>query len=82
MSVSAEFGGWPWVVLMILRSSIAFNIVLVGYHVPPIMLFNADLVRREVVRTLTSADTPGLHNKIPAYKIFARGWVAQKSFCS
>ena len=24
--------------------------------------------------------TPGLHNKIPAYKIFARGWVAQKSF--
>ena len=26
--------------------------------------------------------TPGLHNKIPAYKIFARGWVAQKSCCS
>ena len=26
--------------------------------------------------------TPGLHNKIPAHKIFARGWVAQKSFCS
>ena len=24
--------------------------------------------------------TPGLHNKIPAHKIFARGWVAQKSF--
>ena len=24
--------------------------------------------------------TPGLHNKIPAYKIFARGCVAQKSF--
>ena len=21
--------------------------------------------------------TPGLHNKIPAQKIFARGWVAQ-----
>ena len=26
--------------------------------------------------------TPGLHNKIPAHKIFARGWVAQKLFCS
>ena len=25
--------------------------------------------------------TPGLHNKIPAHKIFARVWVAQKSFC-
>ena len=24
--------------------------------------------------------TPGLHNKIPAHKIFARGWVAQTSF--
>ena len=24
-------------------------------------------------------DTPGLHNKIPAHKIFARVWVAQKS---
>ena len=23
--------------------------------------------------------TPGLHNKIPALKIFARGWVAQES---
>ena len=26
--------------------------------------------------------TPGLHNKIPALKIFARGWVAQKYICS
>ena len=25
----------------------------------------------------TNQNTPGLHNKIPAYKIFARGWVAQ-----
>ena len=25
--------------------------------------------------------TPGLHNKIPALKIFARGWVAQESIC-
>ena len=25
---------------------------------------------------------PGLHNKIPAHKIFARVWVAQKSFFS
>ena len=25
------------------------------------------------------AFTPGLHNKIPALKIFARGWVAQES---
>ena len=23
--------------------------------------------------------TPGLHNKIPALKIFARGWVAQET---
>ena len=27
-----------------------------------------------------SDSTPGLHNKIPALKIFARGWVAQESF--
>ena len=26
--------------------------------------------------------TPGLHNKIPAHKIFARVWVAQQSFFS
>ena len=26
--------------------------------------------------------TPGLHNKIPALKIFARGWVAQEPICS
>ena len=26
--------------------------------------------------------TPGLHNKIPAYNIFARGWVAQEPFFS
>ena len=25
--------------------------------------------------------TPGLHNKIPALKIFARGWVAKESIC-
>ena len=24
--------------------------------------------------------TPGLHNKIPAHKMFARVWVAQESF--
>ena len=26
--------------------------------------------------------TPGLHNKIPAHKIFARVWVAQQPFFS
>ena len=26
--------------------------------------------------------TPGLHNKIPAHKIFTRGWVAQKPIFS
>ena len=26
--------------------------------------------------------TPGLHSKIPASKIFARGWVAQEPICS
>ena len=26
--------------------------------------------------------TPGLHNKISANNIFARGWVAQKFICS
>ena len=31
--------------------------------------------------TISSA-TPGLHNNIPAYNIFARGWVAQIRFCS
>ena len=32
------------------------------------------------IRALSiSQGTPGLHNKIPALKIFARGWVAQES---
>ena len=35
-----------------------------------------------VLGTGTGIGTPGLHNKIPAHKIFARVWVAQKSFCS
>ena len=26
--------------------------------------------------------TPGLHNKISAYNIFVRGWVAQEPICS
>ena len=29
---SAEFGGWPWVVLMIIRLSILFHIVCVGQY--------------------------------------------------
>ena len=29
-----------------------------------------------------TSPTPGLHNKIPALKIFARGWVAQESIFS
>ena len=31
-------------------------------------------------RVRQKANTPGLHNKIPAHNIFARVWVAQKSF--
>ena len=27
-------------------------------------------------------NTPGFHNKIPALKIFARGWVTQEPICS
>ena len=33
--------------------------------------------RRGASRARPSALTPGLHNKIPAHKIFARVWVAQ-----
>ena len=40
----------------------------------------------DVLRTgmglAVSYHTPGLHNEIPAHKIFARVWVAQKSFFS
>ena len=32
--------------------------------------------------THNNNNTPGLHNKIPAQKIFARGWVAQEPICS
>ena len=32
--------------------------------------------------TIIITVTPGLHNKIPAHKIFARVWVAQKPFLS
>ena len=34
---------------------------------------------RLVIIITISLDTPGLHNKIPAYNMFARGWVAQES---
>ena len=30
----------------------------------------------------SKGNTPGLHSKIPAYNIFARGWVAQEPICS
>ena len=32
-------------------------------------------------RARSNDNTPGLHNRIPAYNIFARGWVAQTSIC-
>ena len=38
------------------------------------------LIPTEAGCGLRLTPTPGLHNKIPALKIFARGWVAQKSF--
>ena len=40
------------------------------------------LTAKNDARHLVGLHTPGLHNKISAYKIFARGWVAQKSFVS
>ena len=33
-------------------------------------------------RKCPSGPTPGLHNKIPANKTFARVWVAQEPICS
>ena len=36
----------------------------------------------QAARALQARPTPGLHNKIPAHKIFARVWVAQESFVS
>ena len=33
-------------------------------------------------RRRTRRPTPGLHNKFPAHKIFARVWVAQEPICS
>ena len=32
--------------------------------------------------TFLECHTPGLHNKIPPHKIFARVWVAQEPICS
>ena len=44
---------------------------------------NNNIASREMEVFLASAmysqcTTPGLHNKIPANEIFARGWVAQE----
>ena len=33
------------------------------------------------IMIVVAMNTPGLHNKIPALKILARGWVAQESIC-
>ena len=33
-----------------------------------------------IVIIMINNNTPGLHNKIPAHKIFARVWVAQEPF--
>ena len=41
-----------------------------------------DPLSQEARGAYRRAGTPGLHNKIPAYKIFARGWVAQEPFFS
>ena len=35
-----------------------------------------------IYNSYSSFNTPGLHNKIPANKIFARVWVAQEPICS
>ena len=40
------------------------------------------LVGEIVVSFPEWTNTPGLHNKIPAWKTFARGWVAQEPICS
>ena len=37
-------------------------------------------LHRAIPVAAVDGDLPGLHNKIPAHKIFARVWVAQKSF--
>ena len=35
-----------------------------------------------VITVCLDGNTPGLHNKIPALKIFARRWVAQEPICA
>ena len=51
------------------------------------LLFDLILIERLIQRFIANIirieiHTPGLHNKIPAYNIFARGWVAQEPICS
>ena len=62
-----------------------YNIVIlqyiIGYYITTIgqsMLFYYNN-RTLYSITLILYDAPGLHNKVPAYNIFAKGWVAQKS---
>ena len=43
---------------------------------------DSDNTTTTTTTTTTATTTPGLHNKIPPCKIFARVWVAQEAICS
>ena len=58
---------------MSIRSIFASSMVLYSH-------FGVEINKPE--KQQTNTNTPSLHNKIPAKKIFARGWVAQEPIFS
>ena len=66
--------GFIMVIIMIRRISI-----IIGFSM---IIISSTTIIITITIIIIMSNTPGLHNKISAYNIFARGWVAQKSICS
>ena len=56
--------------------------ILYIYIYVHILLMMISCVRKHMSYDIEHHHTPGLHNKIPANKTFARVWVAQEPICS
>ena len=67
------------IITMIIMTTIIMIVIIMIMQCVSAVCFDVVVVAHARARRVSA--TPGLHNKIPALKIFARGWVAQESIC-
>ena len=68
------------VIIITIIIVIIIDIIIVIIIILIIITIIILIIRRPAPERRDEESTPGLHNKIPPHKIFARVWVAQKSF--